>query len=225
MSAPRHVLYLVDNQDHCELVQYQLRGRGIEVASSRSVAETAKAAEVGRFDLYLLDNAEFADGTGRDACRHIRSIDPNIPILFYSARAYPKEIDAALAAGADDYITLPDMNCVLPDRIAALLCLIEMRSREAKQLQVHAISAELSEESARADEGSPVFTVEVSQTELHYLKSLASNRFVKAGGTRASFERMWPEILEGAVERSLLLRSLEKPYRAQAIIKPVSLRQ
>jgi CheY-like chemotaxis protein len=38
----------------------------------------------------------------------IRQVDAQTPILFYSSRAMPQEKEAALEAGAQDYLTKPN---------------------------------------------------------------------------------------------------------------------
>jgi len=108
------ILFAVTNDDNWELVRYELSIRGFVVRRARTVAEMAQAAARGRFDLYVLSNSSLEGGTGRDACQWIRSVDPNTPMLFYSGVAYTKDIKAALALGADDYIVLPDVDGTLP---------------------------------------------------------------------------------------------------------------
>jgi DNA-binding response OmpR family regulator len=54
----------------------------------------------------ILDN-RLPDGKGTALCRQIRSFDHRTPIIFYSAAAYQSDIDQALAAGAQLYLTKP----------------------------------------------------------------------------------------------------------------------
>jgi DNA-binding response OmpR family regulator len=49
-----------------------------------------------------------ADMSGVEMCRRIRAYDRRTPIIFYSASAYPKDREAGLAAGADDYLVKPE---------------------------------------------------------------------------------------------------------------------
>jgi DNA-binding response OmpR family regulator len=60
----------------------------------------------GRFDLCILDTT-FTDGSGVELARRIRAFDPNTPLVFYSAKAFPAEVQEAMETGADAYITQP----------------------------------------------------------------------------------------------------------------------
>jgi len=190
------ILYAVTNDDNWEVVQLTLEFRGFEVQRARTVAEVAEAAANGCFDLFLLSNSFLEDGTGRDACARIRSIDQNTPIVFYSALAHPKDIATALAAGGNDYITLPDIDWLLPDRVTALINLAQVRSLEARVEEERATAAALKEMCAVLKRQASDLAFRVSQAQRKCLKAQASFAFVKAGGTPANFERMWPEILQ-----------------------------
>ncbi|HKQ89146.1 MAG TPA: response regulator [Blastocatellia bacterium] len=43
-------------------------------------------------------------GSGLELCRRIREFDPHTLILFYSACAYPHDLQAAFSAGAQKYL-------------------------------------------------------------------------------------------------------------------------
>jgi len=47
---------------------------------------------------------------GFDLCRKIREQNQLTPIVFYSADAYPHQIQAGLDAGANAYIPKPDFD-------------------------------------------------------------------------------------------------------------------
>jgi hypothetical protein len=48
-------------------------------------------------------------GWGLDLCEMIRGFDTATPIIFFSALAYPYDCEAAIAAGAQEYLIKP--NC------------------------------------------------------------------------------------------------------------------
>jgi len=202
MATPkRKILYVVEDDDNWELVRTLLNGKGFAVQRGWTVAEAVNAAIEGIFHLYLLDNFSFRDGTGRDACLRIRAFDQNTPILFYSGCAYPKEIESAMAAGADDYITLPDLDCRLPDLTSTLVNRAHVRSLEATQEELSVTEAQLCEMFDDLKNRALKAATILSQAQKRLLKAQASIAFIKAGGTPANFERMWPDVLQKATQR------------------------
>jgi two-component system, NarL family, response regulator DevR len=72
-----------------------------------------------RIEAYGLDNW-LPDGSGVELCRVIRAFDPNIPILFYSAVAYDRDIKEALLSGAQAYLVKPVSLDDLEQEVARL---------------------------------------------------------------------------------------------------------
>lgn len=106
-SSQGHVLYLEDHTDTRVLMTIMLERAGFEVTSVSLGAEFLKQAKERHFDLYLL-NHTFPDSSGVSVCLETREFDPDTPLLFYSARAMPKEKEQAINAGAQDYLIKPD---------------------------------------------------------------------------------------------------------------------
>lgn len=108
MGEPRgHVLYCEDHDDTRILMTMMLEAAGFRVTTAKCAEECLRlAGGGGLFDLYLLDHI-FPDASGVTICKALREIDPETPILFYSGRAMPAEKDAALKAGAQDYLIKP----------------------------------------------------------------------------------------------------------------------
>lgn len=102
-----HVLYTEDHDDTRMIMTIMLERAGFRVSFARNGTECIKLARGGdHFDLYLLDHT-FPDASGVTICEQLRAIDPHTPILFYSGRAMPQEKEAALRAGAQDYLIKP----------------------------------------------------------------------------------------------------------------------
>jgi two-component system phosphate regulon response regulator PhoB len=94
---------------------------GYEVATAATATEGMDSlARLEQFDLFILES-QYPDVPGVDLCRQIRALDSNTPILFFSSRAYPKDIAAGMAAGAQDYLIKPDGLAIIEQTIAGLL--------------------------------------------------------------------------------------------------------
>lgn len=118
--TPRRILNIEDDQDSRVMLALTLENAGYAMSSANSVAEGLNLARLERFDLIILD-VRFNDGSGVDLCRQIRAFDSLIPIIFYSGSAYPSDIAAGLAAGAQQYLTKPMGIYTIHQTIAGLL--------------------------------------------------------------------------------------------------------
>lgn len=103
------VLCVDDDEDAGEMLNLLLKSHGIEVTCARSAAEAWLKIKVECFDLYLLD-AWLPQLDGFEFCRQIRESDSNTPVLFYSGAAYDADKQKGIAAGANAYVTKPDVE-------------------------------------------------------------------------------------------------------------------
>ncbi len=102
-----HILYCEDHDDTRILMTLMLEQAGFQVTYATNGADCLELARGSqRFDLYLLDHT-FSDASGVTVCEELRKHDRNTPILFYSGRALPQEKEAAIKAGAQDYLIKP----------------------------------------------------------------------------------------------------------------------
>ncbi len=103
------VLCLDDDKDACEMLSVLLNSYGIDATCVQSAAEAWLEIKVERFDLYLLD-AWLPRLDGFEFCRQLRELDSNTPVVFYSGAGYETDKRKGIAAGANAYVTKPDVE-------------------------------------------------------------------------------------------------------------------
>jgi DNA-binding response OmpR family regulator len=84
----------------------------IEARAVATAKEALSLIQTERFDLYLLD-ARLPDLNGFELCRRMRDFDPHTPILFFSGAPFEADKKRGMAAGANDYVTKPNMDVLL----------------------------------------------------------------------------------------------------------------
>lgn len=118
--AKRRLLYVEGYADTRQAVAMLLRMMGYEVDTATGIKDGLTLARKGGYVLFLLAGI-LSDGWGLDLCKMIRRFDPATPILFFSALAYPHDRDAALEAGAQEYLIKPSDLERLESVISGLL--------------------------------------------------------------------------------------------------------
>lgn len=102
----RVICVVEDEKDLNNLVAQYLRKEGYEVRSYYTYEEASAHVQDDDVHLWILD-IMLDDKSGFDLIEEIRLQDPEIPVIFMSAR--DKEFDRiiGLEKGSDDYITKP----------------------------------------------------------------------------------------------------------------------
>ena len=116
------ILVADDDEDIRMLVVMRLQHSGHEVEQVGDGATAVEQCRSDAPDLVVLD-LMMPGMNGLDACRTIRA-DPALaktPVILLTARAQTSDVEAGLAAGADDYITKPFSPRDLAERVDALL--------------------------------------------------------------------------------------------------------
>jgi DNA-binding response OmpR family regulator len=190
----KRILLVEDEEDARELVALTLAEYKLTCASGFD--EGLFAARRGYFDLYILDNW-LPSGSGVELCRLIREFDPNTPVLFCSAAAYPRDILEAIHAGARDYLIKPVILDELRQAVARLISVPAETAIEARRAECAAIREELA---IRYLENAELMERAKKKYLLARVKAIrlrAEMAFLAAGGTRGAFAREWlPIFLE-----------------------------
>jgi CheY-like chemotaxis protein len=111
-----------DHQQNCELLEAYLASEDYEIAFAYDGAETLE--QVRRFgpDLILLD-IMMPKLSGYEVCEQVKG-DPktrNVPILIVTALDEKNDIEKAVQAGCDDFLTKPVNQLELKTRVRSLL--------------------------------------------------------------------------------------------------------
>ena len=121
-ATPAKILLVDDEPDILEILEFNLRKEGFEVATAGNGEEGLAAAREMLPDLIVLDiMMPVMDGV--EVCRQLRADNrfDNTIITFLTAREEDYSQIAALDTGGDDYITKPIRPRVLISRVKALL--------------------------------------------------------------------------------------------------------
>jgi CheY-like chemotaxis protein len=114
------ILHVDDNPDTRLLIAASLTEAHYGVMTAGDVKEAVQLAEEVRFDLFILD-VRLPDGTGIELCQQLRKLQPDAPIIYYSAYADDADQEAALSVCGDAYLRKPVCFADLEDVVVDLL--------------------------------------------------------------------------------------------------------
>ena len=112
MSSPCRILCIDDHRDSAEMLQMLLVEEGHDVVGASSISEALDLVKREAFDLYVLDR-RLPDGTGIELCHRLAQVTPSVPCIFYSGDSYEVHREQAMAAGAEDYISKPNIETLI----------------------------------------------------------------------------------------------------------------
>lgn len=108
----RRILFVDDHQDTHAMLSTLLGRSGHDVVGVDNPLSALVFARDQAFDLVILDKL-FTNGTGIDLCRRIREFDPFTPIVFFSGDGREAARYESINAGAQAYVTKPDIEGLL----------------------------------------------------------------------------------------------------------------
>jgi len=170
-GSPLRALVVDDEASLADLLGSVLRMDGWEVRTAGDGATAVREAREFRPDVAVLD-VMLPDIDGFEVLRRIQQDDPDVCVLFLTARDAVEDRVTGITAGADDYVTKPFS---LEELLARLRALVR-RSRIARPpstsvLQVGDLT--LDEESYEVQRGGD--PISLTATEFELLRYLMRN--------------------------------------------------
>ncbi len=167
--AKARILVIEDDLSLVEILAYNLRKEGYEVALAHDGQSGLTRAQLMSPDLVILDvMLPLIDGM--DVCRRLRADSATRDVLILMLTAKSEELDelVGLSLGADDFVTKPFSVKVLLERIKALL-----RRRQPEVADASVVSCQgIEVDRVRHKVTSAGRTLELTRAELRLLDTL-----------------------------------------------------
>jgi two-component system, OmpR family, alkaline phosphatase synthesis response regulator PhoP len=116
----KRILIVDDEEDLCEILQYNLSNEGFQTDVAHS-AEEALKRPLESIDLILLDVMMGPMSGFKFADKLRKEMNIHVPIIFLTAKDTENDILTGFSLGADDYISKPFSVNELSARIKAVL--------------------------------------------------------------------------------------------------------
>ncbi|HET9840935.1 MAG TPA: response regulator transcription factor [Nocardioides sp.] len=163
-GTPLRVLVVDDEVNIAELISMALRYEGFDVSVAHTGAKAVSGARSFGPDAVVLDMM-LPDFDGLEVLRRMRATDPEVPVVFLTARDAVEDRIAGLTAGGDDYVTKPFSLEELVARLRGLLR--RTGARRAESASVLTVGdLELDEDSHEVRRAGDEITLTATEFEL-----------------------------------------------------------
>ena len=116
----KRILIVDDEEDLCEILQYNLSNEGYKTDVAHSAEEAVKRA-LNEYDLLMLDVMMGPVSGFKLADKLRKDMGISVPIIFLTAKDSENDVLTGFSLGADDYITKPFSVNQLTARVKAVL--------------------------------------------------------------------------------------------------------
>lgn len=131
-----------DEVDLNNLIKSYLERENYEVVNLFNGEDAFRYIGTEEVHLWILDIMLGDSVSGYDLIKKIREVDPNVPVIFTSARDQDLDKIIGLELGSDDYITKPYSPKELVLRCNNIMKRVYMPSRERLQYETYEIDLE-----------------------------------------------------------------------------------
>ncbi len=170
-GSPLRVLVVDDEVNIAELISMALRYEGWDVSTAHTGMSAVSTAKDAGPDAVVLDMM-LPDIDGLEVLRRMRGSQPDLPVVFLTAKDAVEDRIAGLTAGGDDYVTKPFSLEELVARLRAL-----MRRAGAQRAQSSSVlvvgDLELDEDSHEVSRAGQ--EISLTATEFELLRFLMRN--------------------------------------------------
>lgn len=185
----KRILVVDDEQDLCEILQYNLSAAGFEADTVYS-AEEAQNKDIRSYDLLLLD-IMLPGISGFELAKQIKSREETakIPIIFLTAKDNEEDTLQGFNLGADDYVTKPFSVREVIARVKAVLTRISDKEADSSDsISYKGLTINLKQKSVTAD-GEDVSLTRTEFGLLYLLMSHPGQVFSR----QQLLEKVWPK--------------------------------
>jgi len=128
------ILLAEDDENLGSLLKEYLQAKSYETHWLSDGEKAYKSFEKNRYDICILD-IMMPNKDGITLAREIRMIDPEMPIIFLTAKSMKEDVLEGFSVGADDYMTKPFSMEELIYRMEAILRRTQGTGKQNKQTE------------------------------------------------------------------------------------------
>lgn len=152
VSSPSRILIADDNQQNCELLEAYLASEPFEIEMAFDGQDALDKVAKQHPDLILLD-IMMPRMSGYEVCKQLKQnpATKDIPILMVTALNEMGDIEKAVNAGCDDFLTKPVNRLELTTRVRSLMRVRQLTSERDRLLAYLAEVESAEAQTPRAD--------------------------------------------------------------------------
>ncbi|MDY6300340.1 MAG: response regulator transcription factor [Bacteroidales bacterium] len=181
------ILIIDDEQDLCEILQFNLTTAGYQVDTVNSGEEALKK-DIKQYDLLLLDvMMPGMSGFELAAGLKLSESTANLPIIFLTALGDEQDKLHGFDLGADDYIAKPFSIREVLARVKAVLSRTSPAATNVQVLTYEGLTMDLTKMTVTVD-GNPV---QLTKTEYELLKLFLEHRG-QVFSRQEVLDKVWP---------------------------------
>jgi len=120
MKQEAHVLLVDDNPAGLEVLDVRLKALGYRTTLAQNGEMAVECVTRDAPNIVVLD-VTMPEMNGYQACREIKKLAPEIPVIILTAKTEPADRFWAFQSGADEFLNKPIDPAIVVARINALL--------------------------------------------------------------------------------------------------------